>query len=129
MIRRPPRSTQSRSSAASDVYKRQEREDAPAKRLRGISVLLDEDRARIGASDNPRAEGSLVRKQQGGALVLSQSHHRAVVGQSKYGCDFILCVGYEDVELVIAWWRAIVRARHETATAGTGLDHSGARSD
>src|SRR5680860_1853498 len=30
MIRRPPRSTQSRSSAASDVYKRQEAHPAPA---------------------------------------------------------------------------------------------------
>src|SRR5450756_1597203 len=29
MIRRPPRSTQSRSSAASDVYKRQDVRDAP----------------------------------------------------------------------------------------------------
>src|SRR5450759_5356585 len=64
-----------------------------------------------------------------GAMVALRQDERAVVGQSKYGCDFILCVGYEDVELVIAWWRAIVRARHETATAGTGLDHSGARSD
>ena len=30
MIRRPPRSTQSRSSAASDVYKRQDDEDSKA---------------------------------------------------------------------------------------------------
>jgi len=29
MIRRPPRSTQSRSSAASDVYKRQDNKDYP----------------------------------------------------------------------------------------------------
>src|SRR5450756_1943281 len=35
MIRRPPRSTQSRSSAASDVYKRQRRDDTPdAARIR-----------------------------------------------------------------------------------------------
>ena len=33
MIRRPPRSTQSRSSAASDVYKRQGRQTAPSARF------------------------------------------------------------------------------------------------
>ena len=45
MIRRPPRSTQSRSSAASDVYKRQELEDAMAKAVlsgnAGPSMKLD----------------------------------------------------------------------------------------
>src|SRR5450756_1099366 len=44
MIRRPPRSTQSRSSAASDVYKRQflDREEQPSpdrKRARGVGVV------------------------------------------------------------------------------------------
>src|SRR5450756_2255993 len=40
MIRRPPRSTQSRSSAASDVYKRQEL---------GVGVVLD-DQPRLAAN-------------------------------------------------------------------------------
>eukprot|EP00657_Telonema_sp_P-1_P001331 TRINITY_DN13134_c0_g1_i1.p1 TRINITY_DN13134_c0_g1~~TRINITY_DN13134_c0_g1_i1.p1 ORF type:complete len:103 (-),score=50.82 TRINITY_DN13134_c0_g1_i1:117-425(-) len=38
MIRRPPRSTQSRSSAASDVYKRQSR-DSPVDALPSLSML------------------------------------------------------------------------------------------
>ena len=43
MIRRPPRSTQSRSSAASDVYKRQFETslDAEAKRVRAVISDLD----------------------------------------------------------------------------------------
>ena len=55
MRRRPPRSTQSRSSAASDVYKRQEvlRGDARAHRARirdphRLRLLLDE---RLGGED------------------------------------------------------------------------------
>src|SRR5450756_2679357 len=49
MIRRPPRSTQSRSSAASDVYKRQERYPDRAG--------LVGDRARDGLADPPRGVG------------------------------------------------------------------------
>src|SRR5450756_1247479 len=59
MIRRPPRSTQSRSSAASDVYKRQVVEphrarvllDLPAIEL-GATIVADEDRrhARLDAA-------------------------------------------------------------------------------
>ena len=40
MIRRPPRSTQSRSSAASDVYKRQDQEDE-------ITIITDAARSRL----------------------------------------------------------------------------------
>ena len=50
MIRRPPRSTQSRSSAASDVYKRQAQHDRVARDGRGPELvevaaldLLDEE--------------------------------------------------------------------------------------
>src|SRR5450756_294840 len=39
MIRRPPRSTQSRSSAASDVYKRQDLKD-PAARTRAVDRVV-----------------------------------------------------------------------------------------
>src|SRR5450756_3215342 len=46
MIRRPPRSTQSRSSAASDVYKRQHLHDR--KTWREIRELLRSLRARFG---------------------------------------------------------------------------------
>src|SRR5450756_3154573 len=47
MIRRPPRSTQSRSSAASDVYKRQSvlQSLAGAHRYRGNQALGDVDQA------------------------------------------------------------------------------------
>src|SRR5680860_311548 len=41
MIRRPPRSTQSRSSAASDVYKRQTERDAQSLRRRMQIVFQD----------------------------------------------------------------------------------------
>src|SRR5680860_651897 len=42
MIRRPPRSTQSRSSAASDVYKRQDAVDAVAYFESSMLSLMDE---------------------------------------------------------------------------------------
>src|SRR5450756_3260070 len=45
MIRRPPRSTQSRSSAASDVYKRQVALTPASAEALGVE-LTDEDRAR-----------------------------------------------------------------------------------
>src|SRR5450756_2594572 len=48
MIRRPPRSTQSRSSAASDVYKRQERGDCAAARARIPGWLQHGENLRIG---------------------------------------------------------------------------------
>ena len=40
MIRRPPRSTQSRSSAASDVYKRQDTDPSPELNLVGRRALI-----------------------------------------------------------------------------------------
>ena len=40
MIRRPPRSTLDRSSAASDVYKRQVRVDVDAAGDRGLKALI-----------------------------------------------------------------------------------------
>src|SRR5428012_20998 len=51
MIRRPPRSTQSRSSAASDVYKRQQRGAAPRARgdQRGLARQGRCEEARAGA--------------------------------------------------------------------------------
>src|SRR5680860_247815 len=45
MIRRPPRSTQSRSSAASDVYKRQQQHVLHRVLLLGNGRLLDEREA------------------------------------------------------------------------------------
>src|SRR5450756_1573974 len=41
MIRRPPRSTQSRSSAASDVYKRQVRVDPPKEKQEALIEILE----------------------------------------------------------------------------------------
>src|SRR5450756_3071862 len=46
MIRRPPRSTQSRSSAASDVYKRQLLARAPHLVLDGIALAAEATSAR-----------------------------------------------------------------------------------
>src|SRR5450756_1313191 len=62
MIRRPPRSTQSRSSAASDVYKRQLQDDAGHGQLRADQAGeqnarhadLPEDRVLQVAGDRPR---------------------------------------------------------------------------
>src|SRR5450756_3056256 len=56
MIRRPPRSTQSRSSAASDVYKRQGRAGDP-------SALLEPARAR--AATRPASDGDVVAGDRG----------------------------------------------------------------
>eukprot|EP00826_Nyctotherus_ovalis_P057250 TRINITY_DN781_c0_g2_i13.p1 TRINITY_DN781_c0_g2~~TRINITY_DN781_c0_g2_i13.p1 ORF type:complete len:128 (+),score=39.66 TRINITY_DN781_c0_g2_i13:29-385(+) len=48
MVRRPPRSTQSRSSAASDVYKRQVQDNAPSDvRVVLIGNKKDEDNNRM----------------------------------------------------------------------------------
>src|SRR5450756_3031730 len=43
MIRRPPRSTQSRSSAASDVYKRQDYDNAINSAVRKLREALGDD--------------------------------------------------------------------------------------
>ena len=52
MIRRPPRSTQGRSSAASDVYKRQVDDHANLALGEGDALrLLDEDGLRVTATD------------------------------------------------------------------------------
>ena len=64
MIRRPPRSTQSRSSAASDVYKRQ--------------VLF-----RLGANTDPQRDSILTR---GPADVLDHATPEIAIG-SKMGLD------------------------------------------
>src|SRR5450756_3220315 len=60
MIRRPPRSTQSRSSAASDVYKRQDLAAAPARtrnvvagRIEGYHGCRDTAGPERGQSPNP----------------------------------------------------------------------------
>src|SRR5450756_3182815 len=54
MIRRPPRSTQSRSSAASDVYKRQE-ERRPEEALRPRKAGVHEEGRRKRDDDRERA--------------------------------------------------------------------------
>ena len=73
MIRRPPRSTQSRSSAASDVYKRQgltyQRDD-----IAKIAVLLND---KLGASlfDEPMLKAALQRDPANrGLIALSLIH-------------------------------------------------------
>ena len=67
MIRRPPRSTQSRSSAASDVYKRQaelcEREAWEAERL--ANELLEEAERQKLISDAARREAEAAVKAGG----------------------------------------------------------------
>src|SRR5450756_881084 len=69
MIRRPPRSTQSRSSAASDVYKRQDLEAVPVLRLAhglepsghsfGVAVLATAAELRAASYRVPRSFGPL----------------------------------------------------------------------
>src|SRR5450756_635517 len=71
MIRRPPRSTQSRSSAASDVYKRQARSrdpladpfDDPTDGLGTTLVVLDDD-----------SDDSVVLRTRGQLLALAERH-------------------------------------------------------
>src|SRR5450756_1197631 len=69
MIRRPPRSTQSRSSAASDVYKRQLRALAGRGDRETVSIVRD---LRL-----PRA---LLAVLVGGALALSGAALQALLG-------------------------------------------------
>src|SRR5680860_715261 len=52
MIRRPPRSTQSRSSAASDVYKRQEHHNTAVDLLDDLERFADPGSSRVGDLDN-----------------------------------------------------------------------------
>src|SRR5450756_722410 len=56
MIRRPPRSTQSRSSAASDVYKRQviTRGEAPPRKIEAIRRFMRDAHAELVGSDKRR---------------------------------------------------------------------------
>src|SRR5450756_3179930 len=80
MIRRPPRSTQSRSSAASDVYKRQGR-GADLDELRG---LLHEVGFRDAGADGQHPAGIAHASRVGdGALVVT------VAGQSQWADDAV----------------------------------------
>src|SRR5680860_718444 len=100
MIRRPPRSTQSRSSAASDVYKRQtktgvllEEAGADVEGLRGDAQGLGESRQDLGAGlleaaldlgevrvADPRHLGQLAQRELGRVALLSQVVAQVVDG-------------------------------------------------
>src|SRR5450756_3196815 len=56
MIRRPPRSTQSRSSAASDVYKRQELEGLEGRRRNVVAGMLAVEKYEVPMASYLRAE-------------------------------------------------------------------------
>src|SRR5680860_1916227 len=78
MIRRPPRSTQSRSSAASDVYKRQRR----GRRHRGVRSERP-GRGHPGAATRPgRVAVTGVLVAGGGLIGLSVAWHAAQRGLS-----------------------------------------------
>src|SRR5450756_1503495 len=80
MIRRPPRSTQSRSSAASDVYKRQrlhgsraepahaERAHEDGEQKRSDAPELQDEVGKIGSEDADPVAGSMRLGQDGGAV-------------------------------------------------------------
>eukprot|EP00657_Telonema_sp_P-1_P008984 TRINITY_DN31744_c0_g1_i1.p1 TRINITY_DN31744_c0_g1~~TRINITY_DN31744_c0_g1_i1.p1 ORF type:complete len:106 (+),score=26.76 TRINITY_DN31744_c0_g1_i1:40-357(+) len=81
MIRRPPRSTQSRSSAASDVYKRQEEVDYQWSHFRLVHHSRAHRKARdgrgVGAADSThRGSGHQANELHGGLFV------------RHYVCDF-----------------------------------------
>src|SRR5450756_3078456 len=84
MIRRPPRSTQSRSSAASDVYKRQSCVDTtrPPKLNHGLAALLMSEVPCILAlravGQNQVVAGSS--QQTGGGLVNLLDRQRCLIG-------------------------------------------------
>src|SRR5450756_1981368 len=89
MIRRPPRSTQSRSSAASDVYKRQE--DRRLDHLRNIGavarragVLRISGEADLIVDDEVEGPAGLVAGQLGEIHRLS---HHALPGESGVAMD------------------------------------------
>ena len=56
MLRQPPRSTQSRSSAASDVYKRQTEEGEGKPAVRGVAIAERGDRPADTLVENTREE-------------------------------------------------------------------------
>src|SRR5450756_118047 len=80
MIRRPPRSTQSRSSAASDVYKRQrlhgsraelayaEHAHEDGEQKRSDSPELQDEVGKIGSEDADPVAGSVRSGEDGGAV-------------------------------------------------------------
>src|SRR5680860_815219 len=86
MIRRPPRSTQSRSSAASDVYKRQEAASMPLENSQGFhisawcSVIMNTMKNPDAAENTMRTAGDAVRRVRGARDVsLRQLAHRVGV--------------------------------------------------
>src|SRR5450756_1955076 len=80
MIRRPPRSTQSRSSAASDVYKRQEPYLCPDVMLVPITInqrlyFAGFDLVSVIYRMRPPAERKIAQNNLAGALLLAVSFH------------------------------------------------------
>src|SRR5450756_1297652 len=77
MIRRPPRSTQSRSSAASDVYKRQPiQAGIPGIGIRGIDLTVDR-LLPVEEDGNPGVTG--YREQSEGLLIgIDDNYHHGV---------------------------------------------------
>src|SRR5450756_785303 len=72
MVRRPPRSTQSRSSAASDVYKRQGERQLDHGRL--VQLFLHEVVA-VGRRDDGLAGGRQLADEEPAASVVELAHH------------------------------------------------------
>src|SRR5450756_799981 len=68
MIRRPPRSTQSRSSAASDVYKRQVDDQPPAGALQHVGLRFVV--AARAAQQRPNARREFARAERLGEVVV-----------------------------------------------------------
>eukprot|EP00657_Telonema_sp_P-1_P002275 TRINITY_DN1535_c0_g2_i11.p2 TRINITY_DN1535_c0_g2~~TRINITY_DN1535_c0_g2_i11.p2 ORF type:complete len:102 (+),score=36.45 TRINITY_DN1535_c0_g2_i11:81-386(+) len=91
MIRRPPRSTQSRSSAASDVYKRQATNMQPQRRISSmdLSFVLEPDRSKPLRVESDRSS-RLPRKSMSGPAPNCDSDYESpalrVVPARRHAC-------------------------------------------
>src|SRR5450756_2597072 len=105
MIRRPPRSTQSRSSAASDVYKRQlQRSDDTARRTGGHGEQLGSARQQLGSIQVERygdtddgAEGARAADLRLRAHVLDKralSEHAVTLGSTRWAIPACRAIVY-----------------------------------
>ena len=108
MIRRPPRSTQSRSSAASDVYKRQ------------VFVLIDLDEFKTINDNYGHLAGDHTLKSM--ALLLKKTFRSSDIISRFGGDEFaVACVADENIDNLLSRIADLVHEWRETSLSPEGL--------